>query len=104
MRFIAKIKFPNEPGNDRIKDPEFGIKMKQILEEVKAEAAYFTTIDGCRGVYLVVNLTDNNQLPLVAEPFFLWLNATVEYFPVMTPQDLNSATAYIDAASRKWGN
>jgi len=104
MKYLAKIKFPNEPANELVKDPQFGMKMKELLEDVNAEAAYFSTIDGCRGCYIVVNVTEPSQMVQVAEPFFLWLNATVEYSPVMTPVDLNNASKYFETAIHKWGN
>ncbi len=102
MKYIVRVKIPNEPGNDRIKDPRFGTKMKQVLDEVKAEEAYFTTIDGCRGAYIIVNLTDATQIPQIGEPFFLWLDAAVDFYPVMTPQDLNNATPAIQHAVEEY--
>jgi len=104
MKYIMKVKIPNPHGNTLIKDPQFGTKMKQILDEVKAEQAYFTTIDGCRGAYVVVNMTDAKQIPQIAEPFYLWLNADIDFIPVMTPQDLGSAGPDIEAAARKYAN
>jgi hypothetical protein len=32
--------------------------MQELLKEQKAEAAYFTTINGQRGCYIVVNVDD----------------------------------------------
>ena len=61
----------------RIMDPQFGMKMKEILAEIKAEATYFGTICGNRGAYVVVNMTDASQMTAMAEPFFLWLEADV---------------------------
>lgn len=103
MRFILKIRMPIERGNEQIKDPDFGKKMNDILNEVKAEAAYFTTVDGQRGAYVIVHMDDASQLPAIAEPFFLWLNANVEAFPVMTPLDLQKGGPAIGAAVKKWG-
>jgi hypothetical protein len=103
MKYIMKIVIPNEYGNTKIKDPQFSSKMKEALTEVKAEAAYFATICGCRGAYIVVNIDDASQLPALAEPFFLWLQADVDFTPVMTPEDLGKAGASIDAAVKKWG-
>lgn len=103
MRFIMKVRMPNETANDQLGDPEFGKKMHDLLAEIKAEAAYFTTFDGARGCYVVVNLTDASQMPAFAEPFFVWLNADVDWFPVMTPEDLGKAGPSIAAAFKKWG-
>ena len=104
MKYILKVKIPNPYGNELLKNPQFGMKMKEVLEEVKAEAAYFTTIDGCRGGYVVVNMNDASEIPAIAEPFFLWLNADIEFVPVMTPQDLAKAGPSIEAAAKKWAH
>jgi hypothetical protein len=104
MRYLMKVHFPNEAGNKAVSDPSFGAKMQQVLQEVGAEAAYFTTVDGQRGGYIVVNFDDASQIPAAAEPFFLWLKANVEFIPVMTPEDLGKAGPAIGAAVQKWAN
>jgi hypothetical protein len=103
MRFIMKIRFPVDAGNAALKDPEFGKKMQEYLADVKAEAAYFTTVDGQRGGYIVLDLADASQIPAIAEPLFQWLSADVEILPVMTPEDLGKASPAIAAATKKWG-
>jgi hypothetical protein len=70
---------------------------------VKAEAAYFTTICGHRGGYVIVNMDDASQIPAIAEPFFMALKAEIEFYPVMTPEDLGKGGAAIEAAGKKWG-
>jgi hypothetical protein len=104
MKYIMKVQIPNPYGNELLKDPQFGTKMQKLLEEVKAESAYFTTIDGCRGGYVIVNMNDASEIPRIAEPFFLWLNANIDFIPVMTPQDLAKAAPAIEEAARKWAN
>ena len=98
-----KIRIPIEKGNDKIRDPKFGERMSQVLSEIKAEAAYFSTVGAQRGGYVIVHMEDASQLPAMAEPFFLWLNADVETFPVMTLEDLKKAGPSIGAAVQKWG-
>ena len=77
--------------------------MSDLISEVKAEAAYFSTINGQRGGYFIVNMTDASQLPAIAEPFFLWMNADIEAWPVMELADLQKAGPSIGAAVQKWG-
>jgi hypothetical protein len=103
MRYLMKIRFPNEAGNAALSDPEFGAKMGKLLKDIKAEAAYFTTIDGQRGGYVVVTMSDASEIPAVAEPFFHWLKADLEFLPVMTPEDLGKAGPAIGAAVKQWG-
>ena len=102
MRFIMKVRIPMERGNEVIKDPQFGQKMGKLLAEVKAEAAYFTTMNGQRGGYIVINMNDVSEIPAKAEPFLLWLNCDVEFEPVMLPEDLQRGGAGIEAAVKNW--
>jgi hypothetical protein len=103
MKFIMKVRMSLDKANEALSDPQFGHKMNELLTEIKAEAAYFTTFSGQRGAYIVVNMNDASEMPAVAEPFFLWLNADVDWFPVMRPEDLAKAGPSIGAAVQKWG-
>lgn len=103
MRFMMKLEMPTEAGNKALKDPKFGKKMQAALKQAGAEAAYFTTVNGHRGGYVILNLKDASQIPAVAEPFFLWLDAKIEFMPVMTPEDLGKAGPGIAAAVKEWG-
>ena len=102
MRFLMKVEIPTDAGNEAISDPKFGQKMQAALKEVGAEAAYFTSLRGQRGGYIVVNMKDASQIPAFAEPFFHWLNAKVEFLPVMLPEDLAKAGPSIATAVKKW--
>jgi hypothetical protein len=103
MKYIMKIRMSIDKGNEAIKDPQFGHKMNGLLAEIKAEAAYFTTICGQRGAYIIVNLNDASEIPSITEPFFLWLNAEIDFLPVMRPEDLAKAGPSLVAAVQKWG-
>lgn len=103
MRYMIKMEMQTEAGDIAIRDPKFGEKMQALLKEMKAEAAYFTTVNGHRGGYIIVNMDDASQIPAMAEPLFLWFKANVEFVPVMLPQDLAKAGPAIGAAVQKWG-
>jgi len=98
-----KIRMSIEKGNEALRDPQFGHKMSELLAEIKAEAAYFSTVNGQRGAYVILNLNDASEIPAIAEPFFLWLNADIDFLPVMKPEDLAKAGPAIGAAVKKWG-
>jgi len=102
MRMMMKVTFSIEAGNEAIRDPQFGAKIKALMSELKPEAAYFTTVDGQRGGYIFLNIDDASQIPAIAEPFFLWMDADVEFTPVMVPADLEKAGPAIAAAVKKW--
>jgi hypothetical protein len=98
---LVRIKLPLEPFNSAVRDGSAGAKMRRILEDLKPEAAYFTAVDGHRGGVLVVDLPDTSKIPSIAEPWFLTFNATCEFSPAMTPEDIGKAG--LDALGKKWG-
>lgn len=103
MRFMLKMRMPMDRGNEVIKDGSLGPTLQAILGELEPEAAYFATVDGCRGGYIVVDMEDASQIPAVAEPLFLAFGATIEIEPVMTAEDLVKATPAIEQAVQKYG-
>jgi hypothetical protein len=56
--------------------------------KIRPEAAYFTVTGGNRGGFIVANLDKTSDRPRLAEPWFLSFDATGEFLPVMTPEDL----------------
>ena len=100
MRFVMHVSMPPGKFNQAILDGSAGEKIGRILQEIKPEAAYFTSKDGTRGGFLVVHLNDASEMPRVAEPWFLYFDAKVELLPAMTPEDLQSAR--LDQIAKKW--
>jgi len=101
VRFLFKISFPVEAGNAAAKD---GFKaIQQILAEQKPEAAYFIAEGGQRTGILVMNMDEASQIPSIAEPWFLALNASVEVTPAMTPEDLGKAGKDVEKAVQTYG-
>ena len=101
MRFLFKISFPVEAGNASARGGFEAIR--KILEEQKPEAAYFVAQDGKRTGILIMNMDDPSQLPSIAEPWFLALNASIEVTPAMVPEDLQKAGPAIDRAVKTYG-
>ncbi len=101
MRMLMYVEFPIEPFNASIRDGSTGQKIRQILAEIKPEAAYFSEYDGCRGGTLVVDVKEAADVPRLAEPFFLKFHAKVRFRVAMTPDDLGRAN--LDALGKKWG-
>lgn len=100
MRFVLHVSLPVDKFNQAVRDGSAGEKMRRILEEIKPEAAYFCAKDGKRGGFLVVNISDPSEMPRFAEPWFLQFDATVEFLPAMTPQDVQRAG--LDQLGKKW--
>jgi len=103
MRFMLTFRFPNEKGNALAKEGTMDQTVQSILEELNPEAAYFADMEGARGGYIVLNMDDASQIPAIAEPFFIGLDATIHIHPVMTPEDLGKASSAIEQAAQKYG-
>ena len=82
---------PVEKGNDAIKDGSLMEIIESILRDLDPEAAYFFAEDGKRSGTIVFDMTDPSQIPQIAEPLFMSVNAAVEFLPVMNADDLRRA-------------
>ena len=100
MRMLLKVCMCPDTFNAAVKKGTVGKTLKRIIDAAKAEAVYFTEIDGMRTAILIVDVADATQIPAYAEPWFLALNATVEFHPVMTVDDL--AKAGLESLGKKW--
>lgn len=88
MRMLLKMQMEVEAGNRAIKDGSFGEMLEGVMDQIKPEAAYFTAIDGKRTALIFFDLREPAQIPAVAEPFFMGVNAAIELLPVMTAEDV----------------
>jgi len=101
MRFLFKISWPVEAGNEAAKS---GFQVvEKILSAQKPEAAYFIGEGGMRTAILIMSMKDVSQLPDIAEPWFLALNARIEVTPAMVPDDLKKAGPAIQRAVKSFG-
>jgi len=99
MRFFVRVLWDTDKGNELARKGTLGSTVKSILEQTKPEVAFFPAAKGHRSTYMIVNLVDASDMPAVAEPWFLALNATVEFEPVMRPEDLAKAEPAIARAA-----
>ena len=100
MRMLMNVGFPTPEFNALVAAGTAGQTMMAILEEQKPEAVYFTESHGGRGALLVVDLADPSKVPVLAEPWFLEFNATVEFRVVMSPSELGHSG--LDELGKKW--
>ena len=96
------VSMPVEPANAAARNGSLSSTIQSILADLKPEAAYFTDWDGKRTGFLFFDMQDASQIPAIAEPWFLSLNAAVEIHPVMTAADLAKAGPGIEAAVKKY--
>lgn len=104
MRMMLQFSVPVDAGNRAARSGALGGPFQKILNALKPEAAYFTTgAGGERGGFIVFDMKDTSEIPAVAEPFFLALNAKVNFFPVMNAEDLAKAAPGIEKAVKEHG-
>ena len=75
-------------SNAAIKSGKLGEVIGAMIERWKPEAAYFTAVDGCRGGYIVFDLKDPSDIPVICEPFFHEFGAKLELMPCMTAEEV----------------
>jgi hypothetical protein len=102
MRFLMKVSFPVEAGNAAAKRDGFKA-ISTILEQQKPEAAYFIAEGGRRTAILIIDMKDASDLPRLAEPWFLAMNASIEVTPAMVAEDLEKAAPAIEQAVKNFG-
>jgi hypothetical protein len=102
MRFLVKATLPVDAGNALVRGPNMGQQIEGILRDIAPEATYFTAQDGQRTIYPVVNLDGAHELPRVAEPLWLALEADVDSIPVMDQADFGKAAPLIEQAAQKY--
>ena len=91
MRMMVRWTVPVERGNEAIRDGTIGRVIGELMEKLQPEAAYFWPEAGERAGMMVFDMADPSEIPLVAEPLFLNLDADVEFNPVMNLDDLKRA-------------
>jgi hypothetical protein len=102
VRFLVKVNIPVEAGNQAARAGKLGTTIQSILADLKPEAAYFTDDNGQRTALLFLEMKDVSQIPAIAEPWFLAFNASIEFHPVMVPDDLAKAGSAIQEEVSKY--
>ena len=90
MRMMMRVTIPVETGNKAIADGVMGKIVQETMERIKPEAAYFTADGGKRTVYFFCNMDSSAQMPVLGEPLFIGLNASIEFQPVMNADELKA--------------
>ena len=88
MRTMLKLQLPVESGNDAVRTGRIGEVLGAVMARLQPEATYFLVEDGKRTAYVFFDLRNPSALPVVAEPLFQSLNASLHFAPVMTLEEL----------------
>jgi hypothetical protein len=88
MRLMLKFAIPVERGNAAAKDGTLGQAIENLIKATKADAAYFTMVNGKRGGMIFFEENDTTRLPQINEPMFAALDAAIEIVPVLMLDEL----------------
>jgi hypothetical protein len=97
MRMLLKVQMEVEAGNRAIRDGSLAETLDRVMGQIQPEAAYFTALDGKRTALIFFDMESPSQIPSVAEPFFMGLDAAIEIVPVMNAEDVRTG---IEEASK----
>jgi hypothetical protein len=100
---MLKVNMCRETANELARRGGLGTTIRSILDDLKPEAAYFTDDNGERTGLIVFDMTEPSQIPAIAEPWFLMLNAKVSFRPAMNADDLAKAIPGIERVVKKFG-
>ncbi|MFD8149522.1 hypothetical protein ACFY3O_11940 [Streptomyces sp. NPDC001046] len=95
MRVLLKACMDTEKANEAIRNGTLGKLIQESMELIRPEAAYFTTDHGKRTAYLVFDMQESAQMPVLSEPFFLDLGAEITYTPVMNMEDVQKGLSQL---------
>ncbi|MDN0198231.1 DUF3303 family protein [Streptomyces sp. S.PNR 29] len=95
MRMMLKATLDTEKANEAIRSGKMPELLKEQLDHLKPEAAYFGPENGHRACFFVFDMQDSSQLPPTAEPFFSQFNAEIEVFPVMNAEDVQKGLSQL---------
>ena len=90
MRTMVKFTIPTQEANPLVKDGSIGQTMESLMGNLQPEAAYFGPIEGKRGGFVVINMEEGSDVVTKLEHLWLELGATIELFPVATPDELRA--------------
>src|SRR3954471_21534761 len=93
MRMLLKLVFGLEASNNAVWSGVIEEVQQALFERIKPEAAYFAAENGNRTGYFFFDLADTAQIPVIAEPLFQQLGASVSFIPVMNPDELAKGLA-----------
>jgi len=90
MRTLMKVQMDTEAASEAIKNGSMETTLQSVMEQLSPEAAYFTAENGLRTAYIIFDLREPAQIPVIAEPLFMPLKAKIELSPVMNIDDVRA--------------
>lgn len=93
MRMLLKFELGLTATNEAVRDGTMAEINAQLAASTKPEAAYFGTENGRRTGYVIFDMVDPAQIPVIAEPLFQRVESRVEFIPVMNVEELQRGLA-----------
>jgi hypothetical protein len=87
---MVKFTIPTQEANPLVKDGSIGQTIESLMGNLQPEAAYFGPIEGKRGGFIVINMEEGSDVVTKLEHLWLELGATIELYPVATPDELRA--------------
>jgi hypothetical protein len=88
MRTMLTVTMETEAGNKAISDGSLPKIIEDFFTKNNPESVYFTANNGDRTMYAVLDLKEASDIPSICEPFFMKLNAKIEFKPAMNIHEL----------------
>ena len=88
MRMMMRVQIPTEAGNEAIKRGTLPGGDPQDHGDHTARGRLFTTMDGHRTMIAVFDMKAASDMPRLAEPMFMAMNAKIDFMPCMNADDL----------------
>jgi len=88
MRMLLKAVFDTEAANEIIGRGQGAEVNRRLVERLQPEAFYAFGEDGQRAIFMVFDLADPSQIPVLTENFFQQGKAKVTLTPCMNREDL----------------
>jgi hypothetical protein len=95
MRMMLKAVMDTEMGNEAIRNGSLAKVIEQVVQQLQPEAAYFAPEDGQRACFMVFDMTDSSQLPVISEPLFQSGTARITIAPCMNLDDLQKGLSQV---------
>ncbi len=98
MRTLLRVRIDTPAGNRGIPNGTLERVVREAVERIKPEAAYFFADQGRRSASFVFDMQDSSEIPSIVEPFFMELDAEVQLVPAMNLEDLQRGLSVFGTA------
>jgi hypothetical protein len=91
MKLMLKFMIPVEKGNSSVADGSLVKAITKLIKDVDAQDVYLFVENGQRAGIVIFDEEDSARMPLINEPFFAAVNASIEITPVTSLDALTKA-------------